>query len=233
MKLLLSVFISIISCLAFCHVPPLSQKPSSADSQATHFRWSERLAYELDYKHTIATAKELSPKEREELLAFVVGRFKHSGSDNDESMFEGISDGDMRRLAADTRIEFVDLNGDGVNEIIAQGNGLGPCGGTGNCIVLVLERTREGWSTLLDTFREGKLSGGFEKIRVMDTSRNGFRDIVLAGHISASERNLVVYRHSDGRYRAAECYDLDWWCWECNPPHTLKNPQITRSNHCR
>ena len=170
-----------------------------------HFRWSEHIAHELDYKHTIATAKELSPQERTDLLTFVLNRFRYPVNAHDEEMFEGISDREMRKLAGDTRIEFVDLDGDGTKEIIAQGNGLGPCGGTGNCIVLVLKSTPAGWKTLLDS-QAGEFGGGFEKIRVMDTVTNGFRDVVLGSHVSASDRTLEVFRYSGGRYTRSDCY---------------------------
>src|ERR1039457_1123596 len=87
-----------------------------------HFRWSERLAHELSYRHTIANARELTPTERTNQITFVLDRFKHPVNKHDAGMFEGIPDEQLRKLAADTRIELVDLNGDGTNEIIAQGN---------------------------------------------------------------------------------------------------------------
>jgi hypothetical protein len=172
---------------------------------APRFRWSERLAHELRYQHMIANANELTPKDREELLEFVFNRFKHPVNTHDAEMFEDISDEQLRKLAANTRIEPFNLNGDSKAEIIAQGNGLGPCGATGNCIVLVLKITPEGIETLLDS-RAGKSGGGFEKIRVLDTSTNGFRDIVLASHVSASDRTLEVFRFVDGKYKTSACY---------------------------
>lgn len=174
---------------------------------ASHFRWSERLAHELDYNHTIATAKELSPLERKNLLAFMFNSFRNRPGPHDEAMFENIPDSQLRKLAADTRIEFVDLSDDKRNEIIAQGNGLGPCGGTGNCIVMVLQNTPTGWKTLLDT--HAQLSGGFEKIRVLDTSTNGYHDIVVAAHLSACERTASVLTYDKKQYRARECYNIN------------------------
>ncbi len=131
----------------------------------------------------------------------------------------------MQKLAAQTRIELDDLNGDGKAEIIAQGNGLGPCGGTGNCIVLVMQSTPDGIRLLLDS-RAGKSGGGFEKIRVLDTVTNGFRDIVLAAHVSASDKTLQVFRFTGGKYRAAECYYST--TQPAGIPEGLDYPQITR-----
>ncbi|MGE5112769.1 MAG: hypothetical protein ACM3JB_18035 [Acidobacteriaceae bacterium] len=198
-----------------------SQSPPQARELKTfHFRWSEHLADELDYKHTITTATELSSQERRDLLTFILDRFKHPVSEKYEFMFEGLTDKELRQIAGDTRIQFLDLNGDGKKEIIAQGNGVGACGATGNCIVLVLQSTPKGWKVLLDSFRLGDSSSGFEKIRVMDTSTSSYRDIVLASHVSASERTLEVFRFSNGRYRRSDCY-----YYRVN--ESLKNPEIS------
>ncbi|HUY95393.1 MAG TPA: hypothetical protein VMU71_08845 [Terracidiphilus sp.] len=189
-----------------------------------HFRWSERLAHELSYQHTIANAKELTSAERKDLLAFVLNRFENPFNSFDAEMFEGISKDRMRKLAANTRIELIDLNGDGKDEIIAQGNGLGPCGGTGNCIVLVLQRGPEGIRILLDS-ESDKTASGFEKIRILDTSTNGFRDIVLATHDSASDRTLEVFQFADGKYRMSRCYYAT--TQPRGIPEGLRNPVIT------
>jgi hypothetical protein len=176
----------------------------------------------LSYKNTIANAKELSTGERNDLLAFVLNRFEHPVNSFDAQMFVGISTDQMRKLAANTRIELIDLNGDGKDEIIAQGNGLGPCGGTGNCIVLVLQRGPEGMRLLVDSREKG---GGFEKIRVLDTSTNGFRDIVLATHDSASDRTLEVFRFANEKYRMAKCYIAT--TQPHGVPEGLRDPVIT------
>ena len=197
----------------------------SQSAAAPRFRWSERLAHELSYQNTIANAKEVTPEERKELLEFVFNRFKHPINSHDAEMFEDISDDQLRRLAADTRIQPFDLNGDSKAEIIAQGNGLGPCGATGNCIVLVLKITPEGIETLLDS-RAGKSGGGFEKIRVLDTSTNGFRDIVLASHVSASDRTLEVFRFVGGKYQKSACYYAT--TQPAGYPEGLQQPVISR-----
>jgi hypothetical protein len=176
---------------------------------ANRFYWSEAKAHELDYKRTIATAKELSPKQRGDLLAFVLSRFQHQTNAKGGAMFEDI-------------IEFVDLNDDGTTEIIAQGYGLGPCGATGNCIVMVLQSTSSGWTTLLDTYTQ--FGGGFEKIRVLDNSMNGYRDIVIADHDSACERTALVLAYDGKQYRERDCYHINW-CTEAGTVR-LSKPEI-------
>ena len=213
----LAGLIAAFSLAARCQTSP------PTNDGAKHFYWSETNAHELDYEHTIATAKDLSQQERKDLLTFVLDRFHHPVNAHDEEMFEDISDDQMRKLAADTRIESVDLNGNGKKEIIAQGNGLGPCGGTGNCIVLVLQSTDAGWRTLLDS-RAGKLGGGFEKIRVLGSTSNGFRDIVLASHDSADERTAILYRYDKGQYLEYQCYHINWSTF-AGGYHRLSEPQ--------
>ena len=197
----LAVLIAAFAIAASC------QTKAPTNVKAKHFYWSETTAHELNYEHTIATANELSLPERNKLLAFMLNRFQNPPNAHDEAMFEDISDVQLRKLAADTRIEFVDLNGVGDKEIIAQGNGLGPCGATGNCIVMVLQSTPTGWKTLLDT--HAQFSGGFEKIRVLDTSTNGYRDIVVAAHDSACERTALVLAYDEEHYRERECYHIN------------------------
>jgi len=52
----------------------------------------------------------------------------------------------------------------------------------------------------------GKFGNGYEKVIVRPWSTNGYKDIVLGAHISASERALDVYQYKDGMYRVAACY---------------------------
>ena len=97
---------------------------------------------------------------------------------------------DLSFLEIDERPGYGFSRCNGKKEIIAQGNGLGPCGGTGNCIVMVLQRAPTRWRTLLDT--QAQLKGRFEKIRVLDAFTDGCRDIVVASHVSACERTASL-----------------------------------------
>jgi hypothetical protein len=209
----LAVLIAAFALAASCQTKP----PTKVE--AKQFHWSEGLAHELNYEHTIATANELSIPERNKLLAFMLNRFQNPSNAHDAVMFEVFSDIQLRKLAADTRIEFVDLNGVGDKEIIVQGNGLGPCGATGNCIAMVLQITSTGWKTLLDT--HAQFSRGFEKIRVLDTSTNGYRDIVVATHDSACERTALVLAYDDEHYRERECYQING----CTAGGTVRLPE--------
>jgi hypothetical protein len=160
-------------------------------------------------RHTIGNAKELSSEERSALLAFIQHRYTHPSNGHNKEMYEDLTATDLRKWVPRTRIEFVDLNGDGANEIVLQGYGIGPCGATGNCILIVLQRSGSGWKTLLDTHEQ--FGGGFEKIRLLETSTNGYRDIVVAAHDSAVERTAFVLDYDGKRYRERECYAISWF----------------------
>ena len=73
--------------------------PASTDVP-NHFRWSERTARELDYKHTIGMANDLNPTDRKALLSGVVKRLKHAAS-TDQEMFDDVSERHLQRLASD------------------------------------------------------------------------------------------------------------------------------------
>jgi hypothetical protein len=200
----------------------LATSQTSTDAQK-HFRWSERTAHELDYKDTIKTTNDLTPKDRTALRDAVFAQLKRAAS-KDEQMFEGISERQLQKMAADTRIELVDLSGDAKPEVIAQANSLGPCGGTGNCIVWVFQMTPDGVKLLLDS-TIGKWGGYFEVLTIRPWTTNGFRDIVLGSHGGVSDRTLVLYKYSGGRYRQSACYDATWM--SATTFEGLRSPEIS------
>jgi hypothetical protein len=203
--------------------PAVPASPPSGSPQAnTQLRWSERNTHELDYNHTIKSATDLTDAERKAVLAFLLARFKTLRDKND-FMLGGITDRDGLKLAENMRIETADLSGGGKREFILQGNGLGACGGTGNCIVLALEITPNGVVALLDTSQTPG-GGGFEKIVVRPWSTNRYRDIVLGASVSASERELVWYKFEGGEYRRWSCYYLTWMGEDFK---ALKQPDIS------
>jgi hypothetical protein len=62
------------------------------------------------------------------------------------------ADADLSALALKTRVKFIDLNGDGSPEVIAQPVGIeAGCGATGNCPFWVFERTSTGYKAILKT----------------------------------------------------------------------------------
>jgi hypothetical protein len=185
-----------------------------------HFRWSEDKASELDRHHTIQSDPDLTPDQKKLLTVEVVARLmSYRGLD---VVLRNMSATQLTQLAADTRVELIDLNGDGVPEVIAQANGMGPCGETGNCIIWIFQWTGNGVRVLLDSLEN---EAGFEVITVRPWSTNGFRDIVLGSHSTATLRNLVWYRYSvNAGYRSWKCYFLSRIG---DKGKTLKNPAVS------
>lgn len=180
-----------------------AQNTPAASATPTHFRWSEAEAHELDYAHTVKTSADLSPAEKADLTSAILLQLRRN-----KDVSEDLTEQQLRSLAENTRVEMVDLNGVGKPEIIAQANGLGPCGGTGNCLFWIFERTTNGLRLLLNTHDRSQVT--FEKILIRPWSTNGYRDIVLGSHSNASSRNLVWFQFTHGIYRIHACYFSTW-----------------------
>jgi hypothetical protein len=126
------------------------------------------------------------------------------------------------KLAAETRVKFVDLNGDGVPEVIAQpvGNNY-VCSPTGNCAFWVFQKTAGGYKLIAE-------KGAVQTFTIQRTRTNGFLDLVLNMHGSATSRGLYVYRFRDGKYRRTDCYGANWtYLGKDGEVHDLEEPRIT------
>jgi hypothetical protein len=108
-------------------------------------------------------------------------------------------------------------------EVVALPNGQHFCSPTGNCSFWFFGRTPQGYRLLLDAIGQG--------FTVQTTATNGFRDLVINMHGSATDQSLKVYRYAGGRYRRVACYDANWAPLENGVIHQLKDPRITPS-HC-
>jgi hypothetical protein len=95
----------------------------------------------------------------------------------------------LQKAALDTRVKMIDLNGDGVPEVVAQG--MVNCSPTGNCPFWVFQKTVRGYKLLVESYGQ--------TFTVQKTSTNGFRDIVVSMHSSAKESGLTNYRYKDGK----------------------------------
>ncbi|MGD0858971.1 MAG: hypothetical protein ABR912_06600 [Terracidiphilus sp.] len=194
-----------------------SQAPSSS-----HFYWSVRKAHELNYDRTIRNTPDLSSAERAILIKTVTELIRPRWEDNEIG-----SERELRQVAADTRVELIDLDGDGIPEIIAQANDMrAGCGATGNCAFWVFKKVSGGYKLLLDT-RDKDGIGGAELITVENSRTNGFNDFVLAVHDSAFEKTLLVYQYKNGFYRESRCYDASWISTAGGKWQNLKHPVIS------
>lgn len=193
----------------------LAQGGASPSAKSGGFRWDFRKAQELDFKDGLKNNKVLSADQKRALVAAISAQYRPNKGDRD-----ALSPSEIREVAVHTRVKLVDLNGDGTSEIVAQpiGDEAG-CGATGNCPIWIFEPSGAGYKLLLD--------GTAQTFTVQPGATNGYSDLVLGQHASASEQVLYVYSFRDGRYRRGACYDANWLIFTAKE---LKEPRITRCN---
>jgi len=188
---------------------PAAKPPNGA------FHWNSSDLKVLGSGDSIKLSKSLSPAERQALLKAVIGQFKTYDVRHTEE--------EWLAIAGDTRIKLVDLNGDGVPGVIAQGSGDLSCSPTGKCDFWVFSRVGETYKVILE--REA-----IENFTVQPTLTNGYHDIVLGMHGSATEQELFVYRFTNGRYRKSACYYAYWQRLVGGKLQHFKEPVITPCN---
>jgi hypothetical protein len=128
------------------------------------------------------------------------------------------SEAELQEAVMDTRIALIDLNDDGVTEVLGQG--MLNCGATGNCPFWIFRKTKLGYELLLD--------GEAQTFTIQKSKTNGFHDIVLATHGSSSSGGLMDYHYEEGVYQEAGCYGYDWTALEGDSVREVKEPRITR-----
>jgi len=116
----------------------------------------------------------------------------------------------------DTPVEMMDLNRDGVSEVIVQGLACSP---TGNCAIGVLKTTASGYRVILDSIGQS--------ISIQETRAGGFNEIVVFMHGSASSSTTKIYHYLRGRYRRVGCYNVDLQVLEDGEARELDEPRIT------
>lgn len=198
-----NVFAALVVLIVTC-IPCVTQKPPA--KQTTRFDWNWRDVQYLG-EQTVATSNDIGPDERSALVEALVAQFR--------------GDPNARESAAQTRIKLVQLNGNGAPEIAAQASGERSCSPTGNCPFWVFQKHGAGYKLILE-------KGAAQGFGVQPTRTNGFSDLVLTMHGSATEEDLYVYQFLDGRYRQTGCYEANWTSLSKEGEYRdLKEPKIT------
>lgn len=178
--------------------------------------WDSPKFRELDRSHILSKTKKLDEYSKSALIRAIAARFRPEMINLDIA-----DEKELRAVAAESRFELMDLNGDGTPEVIVQPTGLkSGCGGTGNCPLWVFARSHKAYRLLAEI-------EGVQMYRRERRGNQGYFDIAVATHDSASEKHIYVYRYTHGTYRAAACYDA-WWT-EAKPGNwkRLSVPTIT------
>jgi hypothetical protein len=189
------------------------QKPNVG--RPSGLRLSANSWQELGPEDRIEVSKELKPADRDLLAQTITSILRAETEDftfgSEQQLLEG---------AKQTRIHLADLNGDGKNEVIAQASGDILCSPTGNCSIWVLQRADKGYRLILK-------ANAIQTFAIQPGKTNGFQDLVLGMHGSATEQELFVYRFVNDRYRRSACYDANWERLVGDKYVELKSPIVT------
>jgi hypothetical protein len=185
---------------------------ASALTGAESFHWEWRNPTELDLR--LVEAKVTGPERTEiaNAITHQVGPYMRSiGIDSEQQLKDEV---------LDTRVDLVDLNRDGVSEVIAQGTSKEGCSPTGNCPFWIFQRSGREYKVLVSR-------DAVQSFQIQRSLSGGFRDIVVERHDSATDRTLTMLRFSRGRYHAVGCYVANWSELQGDTVRKLKEPRLT------
>lgn len=114
------------------------------------------------------------------------------------------------------RVKRVSLSSAGVSGLIVQGMGSCMCGATGNCDFWLIAERPGGYSVVLQTI-------GIEGFQIKRTTLNGYFNVILGMHDSATDTDLSLYHYTGTYYRRVGCALMSYL-----GPHwtVLKSPKI-------
>jgi len=206
-----STYFGLLACLLLFQV-------SSPPGARREFHWDWHQPQSLFSAPSLEDAKIAAP-ERAELTKVIENRVVPPDPHDPEMG----SEDQVRHAVLNANIRMVSLNQDEKEplEVVVQIQHY--CSPDGNCTLWFFRRTPHGYRLLLDAIGQG--------FTVQKTVTNGFNDLVVNMHSSATDQWLKVYRYASGRYWRVACYDADWAPPENGVVHQLKEPRITPS-HC-
>ncbi len=198
----------------------LSAYQSARHSRHIAFNWDEPEFHELNLSHTLSKASDIDEGMKKNLIHTIASLLRPAMADNDIS-----NDKELNGIAAESRFELLDLNGDGTQEVIVQPVGLkAGCSATGNCPFWIFSKRDKGYG-LLAKF------DGVEMYRRELTKTKGYFDLAVASHDSASEKHVRVYQFIGRNYAPVACYDAWWIDTSGGKSRQLKRPRITSCPH--
>jgi hypothetical protein len=204
--------IALVSAL-FLQKHTVKGPPTESEKTSTNpgFHWKWKDWQELSAEQSLRKAQ--LPNQHKNAIAIAI-------ADEIRPMMSELgiqSEPELQKAALDTRVKMIDLNGDGVPEVVAQG--MVNCGATGNCPFWVFRKAKPGYELLL--------KGEAQTFTIQTSSSNEFRDIVLARHGSYDSGDLAHYVYQKGSYHETGCYDYYWSVLEGDKVRELKEPRIT------
>jgi len=111
---------------------------------------------------------------------------------------------------------------DGVEAILVEGRGIGPCGAQ-NCQTYILEKQQRTYRLLLDALV-------IQQTRVLNSVTNGYHDIQTNMHGSAFSSDIVIYRYDGRKYRRTDCFSKQYYLEDLDDKGSIiGKPTITRT----
>jgi hypothetical protein len=202
--------------LASLAVPTSAQQPTPvARTHKANLDWLFKGTQELGENDRIKATKALTPDERKAIIEAITAQYKFG-----RGVWNVNSEKELQDDIANTLIKLIDLNGDGIPEVIAQASDDVSCSPTGNCTIWVFMRSGNGYKLILK-------KGAIQTFTITSKRTNGFNDLVLGQHGSAVEQALYVYRFVDGKYRQGQCYSVRFTRLVGDEEQELDEPDIT------
>lgn len=208
--------LTVLTVVKASHVGAAMSQTNHVGWSGQNFHWDWHAQQEMGANDSLRKVK-IPAADRKAISAAIAAQLRSMMKD-----LEIESEVGLEKTVLDTSVKLIDLNGDGVREVIAQGTV--NCSAVGNCPIWVIRKKAKGYQVLLED--DG------QTFTIQQTSTGGYRDIVIAIHGSATQAGLTDCRFRDGRYQETGCYGAAWAVLEGDKVRDLKEPQI-RAFPCR
>ena len=174
-------------------------------------KWNYRHSDELSWKQSISRNKRISASERARLSKAI------SQAVDDES----VPPEKLKTVVDESRIKYLDLNGDKQPEVIVQAGSDDYCSPTGNCSFWVFRRAGDEYELLL-------AARATQTYTVQPSSSHGLHDLILTQHGSAFESGGFEYRFDGNTYHLHRSFTVRWSSLpDQGEPQPLKEPLFT------
>jgi hypothetical protein len=100
-------------------------------------------------------------------------------------------------------VKELDLNRNGRKEILLRGNNSNLCSPVGNCGFWIYEKKGRKYRKLLASTDFWEITAMGEQVKKSTT--NGYFDILLKGHFTASDTTYDVYEFNGTKYKQSKC----------------------------
>jgi hypothetical protein len=124
---------------------------------------------------------------------------------------------DSNAIALGVRIRVIRLSGGSPPAVLAQTGSLETgCSPVGNCPIWIFEKRGPEYVRILEA--QG------QTLQLRHRKKQPYPEVLIGGHASAFETELIVYRMRDGLYNPAECFYATYVA--TGPATSSRHPQV-------